>query len=210
MDAFLDKMATLIDQALGGAEAPAIAKKDMTVYLTKAEDQRTLPVYFMGDSDVPYLSLADWAELYTYLMRTYINEGQNIGFELAFSMEGDTGTLTRKDGLPYTMTVDCAADTITFVDYDAFILPEADRVLIDVLESDDPHSEDDLTLFRRTADSYERYGNQVILDTGAYGIDLVSDGEAVYVPAQTLSDLLLAIKYENLFLQRRSALYRAV
>ena len=197
--AFLNEMETLIDQALGGVEASAITKKDMTVYLTKAEDHRTLPVYFMGDSDVPYLSLADWAELYTYLMRTYINAGQNIGFELAFSMEGDTGTLTRKDGLPYTMAVDCTDDTITFVDYDAFIRPEADRVLIDVLESDDPHSEDDMTLFRRTADSYERYGDQVILDAGAYGIDLVSDGEAVYLPAQTLSDLLLAIKYENLF-----------
>ena len=49
----------------------------------------------MGDSDVPYFSLADWAELMTYLMHTYIKKDQNISFELSFSMEGNTGVLTR-------------------------------------------------------------------------------------------------------------------
>ena len=197
-EVLLNELSGLYEKA-AAAFSPDIKSKDMTFYLCKASDTRTLPVYFMGDSDVPYLSLADWAELYTYLLKTYVNNGQDIGFELDFSMEGDTGTLTRKDGDPYPMVVDCAADTITFFDYDAFIRPEADRVLIDVLESDDPHSEDDAALFRRTADCYERYGDEVVLDAGVYGIDLVSDGEAVYVPAQTLSDILLAIKYMNLF-----------
>ena len=201
----LTLLMALCPPALG--EAPAIAKKDMTFYLCKAEDTRTLPVYFMGDSDVPYLSLADWSELYTYLMQNYLYEGQNVSFDLAFSMEGDIGTLTRKDGDPYTMVVNCAADTITFVDYDAFIRPEADRVLVDVLDSDNKHSDDDVSLFRRTSDSYERYGDQVVLDAGAYGIDLVSDGEAVYVPAQTFSDVLLAIRYVNLFYNGEALFY---
>ena len=49
---------TLCVPALG--EAPAITKKDMTFYICDAKDQRTLPVYFMGNSDVPYLSLTDY------------------------------------------------------------------------------------------------------------------------------------------------------
>ena len=181
-------------------EKQEITSKDMTFYLCGVEDTRTQPVYFVGDSDVPYLSLEDWAELMTYLMKTYIHDGQNVTFDLSFSKEGATGTLTRTDGDPYTMTVDCAADTITFVDYDAFVRPEADRVLLDILDADSPHSEEETGLFRRiSGSSYERYGDEVVLDLGAYGIDLVSDENAVYVPAQTLSDFLLALKYMNLF-----------
>ena len=196
-----NRIAEEIGTGLSDADAKQeITSKDMTFYLCGVEDTRTQPVYFVGDSDVPYLSLEDWAELMTYLMKTYIHDGQNVTFDLSFSKEGATGTLTRTDGDPYTMTVDCAADTITFVDYDAFVRPEADRVLLDILDADSPHSEEETGLFRRiSGSSYERYGDEVVLDLGAYGIDLVSDENAVYVPAQTLSDFLLALKYMNLF-----------
>ena len=79
--------------ALG--EAPAITKKDMTFYLCKIEDTRTLPVYFMGDSDVPYLSLEDWGEMYSYVMRTYVDKGDDPQYGLAFSIIGETAALTR-------------------------------------------------------------------------------------------------------------------
>jgi len=35
------------------APAPAIQAKEMTFYLCDVNDTRTLPVYFIGDSDVP-------------------------------------------------------------------------------------------------------------------------------------------------------------
>ena len=44
-------------------KAPVISAKDMSFYLNDLDDVKTYPVYFMGDSDVPYFSLADWAEL---------------------------------------------------------------------------------------------------------------------------------------------------
>ena len=110
-----DILGNLISKEIGTGLSDTDAKqeitsKDMTFYLSSVDDTRTHPVYFVGDSDVPYISLADWAELMTYLMKTYINKDQNITFDLSFSKEGETGTLTRTDGDPYTMTVDCAAD----------------------------------------------------------------------------------------------------
>ena len=39
------------------AEETLITSKEMPIYLCKAENKSTLPVYFMGDSDVPYISL---------------------------------------------------------------------------------------------------------------------------------------------------------
>lgn len=187
---------------------PEISERDITFYLCKEDDTRTMPLYFMGDSDVPYISLKDWAELYPYLLKTYVNKGKaELAYELSYSKDGDVSELTRVDGSPYTMTVDCAADTITFLDYDAFIRLSDDRVLLDVLEVDSPQSDDEKALFRRTEGSYERYGDELILNAGDYGIDLVAAGDECYVPIQTLSDFLLSICYVNFFYDGESACY---
>ena len=192
-------LAMLLLACAAFAEETAVSSKDMDFYLIHKDDVQTKTVYFIGESDVPYMSLADFGELYTYLLKTYVNKGQNISFGLSYSQDGQTGTLTRTDGDPFTMTVDCDADTITFLDYDAFIRPEADRVLLDVLEADNPHGDDDVKFFRRAEGSYERYGDQVVLDAGSYGIDFAADENGVYVPVQTLCDFLLSLKYVNPF-----------
>ena len=178
-------------------KAPAISAKDMSFYLNDLDDVKTYPVYFMGDSDVPYFSLADWAELMTYLMHTYIKKDQNISFELSFSMEDNTGVLTREDGYPAYF--DCDADSVYFWDYDAFQRPDEDRVLIDILGVGNPGSEEEVMYFQRCPGSYERYGKDVTLNLASYGIDMVADGGNCYVPIQTLSDFLLAIQYMNVF-----------
>ncbi len=183
-------------------ETPAVTSREMTFYICDLNDTRMLPVYFMGESDVPYLSMEEWADLMTYIMRNYVKKGQGISFDLAFSIAGDVGTLTRTDGDPYTMVVDCKADTISFVDYDAFIRPDKDRVLVDLLEAGESAK-----LFHRTEKSYERYGKMITLNLGAYGIDLVSDGTKCYVPAQTLSDFLLSQKYVNVFYNGKAVFF---
>ena len=187
----------------GGAATAAasdVTSKEKTVYLVKPDDTRTSTFYYVGDSDVPYVSLSDWGELMTYLMKTHVYKDQHITFALEYSKEGNVGTLTRTDGDPYTMVCDCDAGTITFVDYDAFVRPEDDRVLLDVLTADDPHEDEDgASLFRRAKGSYERYGDELVLDLKSYGIDMVSSGDDVLVPLQTLSDFLLSLKYVNAF-----------
>ena len=153
--------------------APTISKEDMSFYLNDLDDVKTYPVYFMGDSDVPYFSLADWAELMTYLMHTYIKKDQNISFELSFSMENNTGVLTREDGYPAYF--DCDKDSIYFWDYDAFQRPDEDRVLIDILGVGNPSSNEEVMYFQRCPGSYERYGKDVTLNLASYGIDMVAD-----------------------------------
>ncbi len=175
-----------------GAASPAMTMKELPFYLNDEKDTRTIHVYFPADSDVPYLSLADWAEVMTDLMRNEIYPDRGISFSLTSAVSGEIGVLAREDG--YTMTVDCAADTIHFLDYDAFLRPDPSRVLIDILSADNASLEKPV-YFSRTGGSYERYGNEVTLEAGAYGIDLVSDGSACYVPLQTLGDFLLSPNY---------------
>ena len=189
------------EEADTGEVKPAkVTSKDMKFYLCKEDDTRTSPVYFVGDSDVPYISLEDWAELYPYLIKNYVHLGdEELEYGLSYTRDGNVGTLSRTDGDPYTMTVDCDADTITFYDYDAFQRLEADRALIEILDADSSHSDEEISLFRRAPGSYERYGDPLVLDAGAYNIDLAADENGIYVPMQTLSDFLLSVKYVNLY-----------
>ena len=128
------------------------------------DDKRTQSFFFVGDSDVPYISLSDWAVLMTDIKNNYLSNNKDVPFELSYSKEGDTGILTREGGV-YTASFDCAADTITFFDYDAFIRDDDSKTIIDLLSDEHPE------YFRRSEGSYEKYGQKLVLRLGDYGID---------------------------------------
>lgn len=151
-------------------EVPDIKYNEVPFYFLDTEKTGDLNVFFIGDSDVPYVSLADWTEILTMVMKVaYMDMG--LSFRLKYTPEGQTGILTREDN--YTMVVDCEKDTITFLDYDAFLRPEENRNLVDMLTAADSTDEKP-TLFHRIAEfSYDRYGKELVLEAGKYGIDLV-------------------------------------
>ena len=55
-----------------GKQSAEINAKEMTWYMCDMKDTCKHAVYFAGDSDVPYVSLEDWAELYPYLLKKYV------------------------------------------------------------------------------------------------------------------------------------------
>ena len=175
--------------------APLLTEKEMTFYMVSEEDAQTRSVWFIGDSDVPYVSLEDWAKLMPYLVRRYVRG--DSPFALAYTKEGETGILTREDG--YTVSFDCAEDRICFSDYDAFLHLQGDGMLIDVLGVDNSSTDGEGRLLRRREGSYGYSGESLVLEPGAYGIDMVADGDACYVPLQILSDFLLSYMYMNVF-----------
>ncbi len=175
------------------AKNQTITKKELPFYLADPEEERTFEVYYVGYSDVPYVTLRQWGEFMTFLQsELHTNET----YALAYTSIGDKGVLTREDG--YTMTCDCTKDTITFFDYDAFRRNNPNGLLIDVLSVDDPQGDEAPNLFKRCDGSYERYGDMLTLDLAAYGIDMVLSRGECYVPLQTLNDFLLAPDYINL------------
>ena len=187
---------------------PTITEKELPVYFLDPEIKDTMSVYFIGDSDVPYVSLEDWAELYTDMIGDYdYDTHETVTLLFDYSIDGDIAVLTRKDGEPYTMEVDCEKDTITFFDYDAFVRPNENAVLMDIVSGEDSKNDGDHVLFRRVPGSYERYGDELVLNAGDYGIDFVADGDACYVPLQTLSDFLLSLKYVNVFYNKEAIVF---
>lgn len=170
-------------------EVSDIKYSEVPFYFLDTEKTGDLNVFFIGDSDVPYVSLADWTEILTMVMKVaYMDMG--LSFRLKYTPEGQTGILTREDN--YTMVVDCEKDTITFLDYDAFLRPEENRNLVDMLTAADSTDEKP-TLFHRIAEfSYDRYGKELVLEAGKYGIDLVMARNVCMVPLMTLVDFTIS------------------
>lgn len=51
-----------------------LAEKEMNFYMDDPEKVETHTVYFPEDSDVPYFSLRDWADIMTRLFKTVSND----------------------------------------------------------------------------------------------------------------------------------------
>ena len=179
------------------AEAPAITGRAMDFYMGDLERAESHNVYFAGDSDVPYLSLSEWADLLNGITKDLILEGKDTAYRVAYSATDGKAFLTREDG--YFVSFDWENDVIRFLDYDAFMRPDDSKAIIDTLSVDDPTPDGDAQYFRRATGSYERYGDMLTLKLGEYGIDILNEGSECYVPLQTLSDFFLAIKYVNAF-----------
>ena len=181
----------------GAAGGHTLDEKTMDFYLCDAETVMPGSVCFVDGSDVPYLALSRWPEIIAHLAGMPVSVGPSFS-ELSFSMTGNVGTLTRGDG--YTAAFDCDSDTIDFLDYNAFLRSSDSSYLIDVLDSDGITAPDgSVRYFRRKAGSYERYGREVKIDAGAYGIDFIAAGDDCYVPVQTLSDVFLSHYYMSIF-----------
>ena len=79
-----------------------------------------LNLYFNG-SDVPYVSLEEWKDLFVMLMSANAGEDEQ-GVVLSYETDGDKAVLKRDfgDGIVYPMEFDFAADTIHLMDYNVF------------------------------------------------------------------------------------------
>jgi len=180
--------------ALADADgAHAITGRTVDFYYGDIECVVPHAVCFIDGSDVPFLALSQWqAILHDYI--GFDSYGAEIladgSLRFDFSMVGNTGVLTREDG--YTAAFDCDADTIRFLDYDAFLRLRSDDLLTDMVGSLHSTGGDSVRYFLRTGASSERYGREVVLNAADYGIDFIAQGGECYVPMQTLSDFLLA------------------
>lgn len=175
-----------------GVAAHTITDRTVDFYYGDLEFSEPRTVCFVDDSDVPYLALSLWEDL----LQAYIRADsygakviENGGLRFAFSMAGNTGVLTREDG--YTAAFDCDADTIHFMDFDAFLRLNSSDFLIEMVGSLHSVPEGPVRYFQRSGASYQRYGREVTVDAANYGVDFIAQGGECYVPMQTLSDFLL-------------------
>ena len=156
----------------------SVEEKTLPLYLDGADNKEDLSVYFVNETGVPYVSIDKLVEV--------LNEILEGDHEYAISKDDTVVTITRKEG-PFTAEFDFDGDTITFLDYDAFMRFENDAIVsfggisefTDLFKSVDKLTND-------------RYGKTMCFDLKSYEIDLVKADDGYYVPLQTISDLFLS------------------
>ena len=175
--------------ATAAAAAPASAgfeAKETGIYLmAPVQSPLKLNLYFNG-SDVPYVSLEEWKDLFVMLMSANAGEDEQ-GFVLSYETDGDKAVLKRDfgDGIVYPMEFDFAADTIHLMDYNVFFSMDKDSPLIPLMDMDEG--------FVRTAENgNEIAGDEITFDLSSYDIDMIRQGDQYFVPFQTVTDIFSA------------------
>ena len=198
----------VLPSAFAEGSTHTVEKREYVTYLASTEDTlaEPFPLYFLdGVNDLPYVEIDDLGEL-IYFMNTEVSEDPN--YSLSSSYDGDTVIFERDSG--YSVTFDFAKSTITFQDFNAFLHNSYDTTLIDMLSDPGVDENGNAQLFLRDKEkSFDRYGDSKVFDLGAYGIELVRDGDKYYIPLQTANDIFFYPAQRIGFLFNGEALFLA-
>ena len=163
-----------------------ITSKNVTWYESTIYNKHKAHVYFVNGTDIPYIEVNDFISVFSQLQ----DDNDVMDYKISKSAKGDTYTLTRETG--YSCTLDFAADTICFEDYNEFFRTSPYMNLVDCQYFDLRDDDGNVLFIKRSGKTKnERYGDAITLDLGSYGIDLVHSGKGYYLPLQTVNDIFL-------------------
>ena len=145
-----------------------------------------LTLYFLdGANDLPWIEAND---LLALLTRVYHN---TVDFSMA--TDGPVVTYTRINQLYETdvpLTVDFDKDTLTFADYNLFVMRADQSMMLDMTSI--ITSEGAELLQKVGTGVLDRRGDTFEIDLGVYGIDLIEQDGLHLIPLQTIADILIS------------------
>lgn len=172
-------------------EPEDIKTKEVPIYFDSTDsDENITLAFFDPEESVPYIELKDVPMV---LEKIYQMRASDKDYKLNFSSDGRTATLARESGT--WMKLDFDENTITFLDLDDFLKASTMDSLMDAVAEHSLMSESSRDLFRHTGDSYERYGDALILELDDYGMDIIRDKDKYYMPVAIINDFILSRNY---------------
>ena len=173
------------------APAHSIEERSYPTYVGSTPDDilnvETTLSFIDGVEDLPFVELEEWMELLVFINRTMKGDSN---YDLTLYHRGNVATLERENG--YTLDIDFENEKLIFADYDAFMHNSTDSSLIDLVACNSRDEDGKpLLIWRNTADSFDRYGDAMLVNLGAYDIPMVVQDEKYYLPLQTLNDFTL-------------------
>lgn len=178
----------------------SLTKKNIKTYFFSAakEAATRTPLYYVNGSDVPYMKVEDWADLYKNIA---VGVFGKTDFDIKVQKDGDAVYLVREND--FFMGMDFTQDLFYFWDYNAFV-DILGNGLMDVTSGFFKGADGSSRYVKELSSTNQRYGDQIMMDLGAYGIDLVQKGDNYYIPLQTLSDIFLASSSVHLLYNGKS------
>ena len=168
-----------------------IVKRDYPFYVGSTDNSfsEPFPLYFIdGVDDLPYVELESWMNTVVELQRNYVMDKD---YDLVFNASGKDAAYIREN--EYHMHFDFEKDTIFFDDYNAFSHSSEEGTLLDTLSLGYTDELGESALFQRDLDaSFDRWGNEILLNLSDYNINLIMQDGKYYAPLQTMNDLMIA------------------
>ena len=186
-----EQVVTVLRRCFGGDMKYEITRKSVPLAPGSAESMGDLELVFLdGVTEIPYVEVGTVEEFLESIcnMLSYV-EYQKQEYELTVTKDGDRVVFMRENDFP--MVLDYDSDTITFMDYDAFLRTTSDGNIIDVISTSGFDFDGNPSYFKILDSTSERYGRALTLDLGAYGLHLVCEGDEYYIPLQTVCDMLM-------------------
>ena len=178
------------------ADAHEITSGEFPLYNYSTSLGRDVKLYFLdGAADLPYIEANDFLSL----LNDFILGSSEKG--LCFTLEADGPVVTyirqnpaeNADDNGATMVLDFDRDTIAFVDYNLFCKMASSSTMLDLTRIDVFNAEGEpAALQKLDQGTLTRYGHEVVLPLGDYGIDLVWQDGLYLIPLQTMSDFIVA------------------
>lgn len=146
--------------------APAFTEKELTALVNSIENVEAIDCRYYSDMpNVPYMKLSEYYTLWT-------------GQELAIANKNDgTYEVTVPAGVKGTYDVE--NDVVSTDDANYFFMPE------NQISEEDPYA----NLYVRAVEGENAETAAIEIDFGKYDIDLIGDGEELWVPIPTLCDI---------------------
>jgi len=165
-----------------------IVEQTLDVYLGTIEACFDMPFYFMdGVTDLPWVELNGASGLLCGLAGVWNNDSV---YDLGYTVEGETVTLTRENGFP--MTFDFGSNAIYCSDYNMFLHNSSDSSVLDMLSVSGYNEAGEPELFQRNQTAtMDRLGNYIEIFLSDYSIEIIFQDGQGYIPLQTLGDLIL-------------------
>ncbi len=182
-----------------GSGADSFTKREFVFYNGALDDlySESFPLYFRnGVDDVPYVELESWMDLMIFLYRDWLKDSK---YDLVFNAAGTDVAYVREN--EYHMQFDFEKKTILFDDFNAFVHSSSDGSLLDLLNASGFTEAEESELFKLDMNlSFDRYGDEVLLNLADYDIDMVMQDGKYYIPLQTMTDILIAPVFRAMIL----------
>ncbi len=201
-------------------------------FLLTGEERGETALYFMEDSDIPYVALSEFMPMLTEAL-----EKNRDRAGITYLVErGEPGYAVTRADANNMMLVDPAKDTILFLDYNAFTqkgnvisslsladLPEPPVVDVQAMlaqtdltdpasvarftaEFEAAHQPAPESFFVAAGNTINRGGDVKTLNLAEYMIDIVEHSGECYLPLQTMCDLFMCRMYLH-YIYNGHALY---
>ena len=167
-----DTTTTAVSESTAVKSYTLTKKNIKTYFFSAAKEARTrTPLYYVNGSDVPYMKVEDWADLYKNIA---VGAFGKTDFDIKVQKDGGAVYLVREND--FFMGMDFTKDLFYFWDYNAFV-DILGNGLMDVTSGIFRSADGYPKYVKELSSTNQRYGDQIMMDLGAYGIDLVQKGD---------------------------------